>query len=204
MSDSSIEYTTSDYFETLINSGIGDESDWHFSCNQCGRRLDDEPCPDHAPVDVPGLRRVVCDKAGHPRMWFLDGDYYDPPCMYCVSAGQAERIAHYERCRHWAWRRMRIFRRAAGYARSLGIVTGYSTSWGGGNPGHRGCTHGFRWRGKRDYLLGWPSWKWRCLFRRHWPAEHVAFGLCTKCLPCPDCGATTGRNCCTCDNAVKP
>lgn len=183
------------YFETIVCTDKSDGSaDWHYICNLCSRRLDDGPCPDHAPTDIPGLRLVECDaEPRHPSVWFVDGDYYEPPCMYCISADQAKRIDYFQRCRHWAWRRTRLFSRITGRAYALGIIGGSGSSYGNGEYAHHGCTYGLRWRGKRNYILGWPTWKWSCLLKqRHWPAEFVGLNSCSKCFPCPDCGATRG------------
>lgn len=185
--------TTTAYFETLVLGETPDgELDCYFACNICDRRLDDGPCPDHAPLNVPGLQLADCyAEPRHPRTWALAGDNYGIPCMYCAYDALDERVQYLERCRHWAWRRTKLFKKLAGRAYALGIVGGYGISGGGGQYAHRGCAYGFRWRGSRSYILGWPTWKWSCLLRkRHWPAVFVGLESCTKCLPCPDCGGT--------------
>lgn len=186
--------TTPAYFETLImGDGPDGRLDCYFACNLCDRRLDDGPCPQHAPLNVPGLQLADCTaEPRHARTWVLDGDTYGAPCMYCAYDAMNERVKYLERCRHRGWRRTRPFKWLAGCAYSLGIVIGYGISHGGGEYGHNGCAHGFRLLGKRSYILGWPTWKWSCLLRKHhWPATFVGLDSCSKCLPCPDCGSTT-------------
>jgi hypothetical protein len=47
------------------------------------------------------------------------------------------------------------------------------------------------------YVLGKPRWWWECLHRQsrggehrwHRPIHPFAFGMCARCVPCPDCGA---------------
>lgn len=174
--------------------GDDDSPKAYFICNVCGVTVDDAPCTEHAPLNTPGLILVECDATPrHSRTWVLDSEGFTPPCMYCMYDGLQERVDYLERCRHWPWRRSRLFWRLASRAYWLGIVSGYGTSFGGGPYGHRGCAHGFGWRGQRPYILGWQRWKWSCLLRgRHWPGEFVGLGCCSKCLPCPDCGATSG------------
>lgn len=187
--------TATAYFEMLVMGEAEDGSTvCHFACNICDRNVDDEPCPDHAPTDVPGLTLTECTaEPRHARVWTLAGDYYDAPCMYCVADDQAKKIAYHERCRHWGWRRTRLAHWAALKAYSLGIAGGGGAEYSGGEYGHHGCIIMPRWRGKRHYILGWPRWKWSCLLKqRHWPGEFVGLDSCSKCLPCPDCGATVG------------
>ena len=40
-----------------------------FACNICGTPVDDQPCPDHAPTAVPGLRLVDCDAEPRHLLW---------------------------------------------------------------------------------------------------------------------------------------
>jgi hypothetical protein len=185
--------TATAYYETLVmDEDPQGDTICYFACNICERRLDDGPCPDHAPLDVPGLQLAECDaKRRHACTWVLAGDNYGVPCMYCAYDTLNERLKYLDRCRHWGWRRTRLFKKLADRAYALGIVGGYGISHGGGQYDHHGCAHGFRWRGKRNYVLGWPTWKWSCLFRkRHWPATFVGLDACTKCYPCPTCGGT--------------
>ncbi|MGI8333433.1 hypothetical protein ACRYCC_26070 [Actinomadura scrupuli] len=191
------------YLEVFVMDDRPDGNpDCYFACNICERRLDDGPCPDHAPLNVPGLQLVECDaQPRHPHVWMVASEAYDPPCMYCAYELQQGRIDELTRCRHWGWRRSRLFGRVASRAYGLGVVTGYGTSFGGGPYAHHGCVHGFHWRGRRPYILGWERWKWNCLFRqRHWPGVFIGMECCAKCAPCPECGSTTTCFYGTCDN----
>lgn len=83
----------------------------------------------------------------------------------------------------------RIARWLAGRAYALGVISGSSMRYDS-STGCKGCTKVF-WRGRRSYVLGWPLVNWRCsLAFHHWPTQDkIAFGFCTKCLPCGDCGS---------------
>lgn len=186
----------------------GDGSpDCYFVCNICDRRVDDAPCPDHAPINVPGLFLVPCDATPrHVRVWILDFDTrdYGVPCMYCAHEAMQERVEWLERCRHWPWRRWKLLWRLASLAYGLGVIAGYGGSYGG-KYGHHGCVGWFRWRGHRPYILGWQDWKWGCLLRqRHWPGVFLGAGCCSKCAPCPDCGSTDSCFGGACDKIQGP
>src|SRR4051812_41736289 len=98
------------YFEEFVmDDGPDGSPDYHFACNICARRLHGGPCPDPAPLDVPGLQLVKCDaEPRHPHGWMVASDAFEPPCMYCASACAHDRIDYLTRCRHWAWRRSRL------------------------------------------------------------------------------------------------
>lgn len=93
--------------------------DWGWVCSHCTNRVDDQPCPEHAPKDVPGLRLVECE-AGEQRHYLFahDRDDYGHGCPWCwherVSAElkplkeAAERRAH-----RWCWLLNRCKRMAA-------------------------------------------------------------------------------------------
>jgi len=88
------------------------------------------------------------------------------------------------------WRRWSVVHGLASWAYRLGVIAG---------DGVRGTVTGWRldsvrWRGRRVYLLGWPTMKWECLLLRHhwpyWPEDRPVFmGLCGRCLPWPCCGS---------------
>jgi hypothetical protein len=164
------------------------DCEWGFRCGTCGRWLNGDPCPAHAPFDVPGLQLAPCDAMPrHHRTWFLATDTgYEPPCMYCAWDAINQAHAGCDHSHHGTWRRWRITHKVVSRLTRLGVLTGpgftYSTHC-------RGCLHGFEW-GPGYYLLGWPRWKWRCLLRaRHWPGEEVLSEVCGKCAPCPECGS---------------
>lgn len=182
------------YREVFVvdDDDTGQEDVYEFRCQPCGRNVDDEPCPDHAPLDVPGLRQVGCGEPGH-RTWTVDRDDYGLPCPWCAWREADQRAADL-RVRvdwHGRWRGTRAARWAARWAYRLGVISGYSTGTCD-QPGHRWCIRKMSWRGRRPYALGWEAWKWRCLLRfRHWPGQEILSGYCGKCLPWPCCGSRT-------------
>lgn len=60
--------------------------DWGWLCNQdgCHNRIDEVPCPDHAPKVFPGLRLVECGAEPRHYLWAHDSDSYGPPCFWCM------------------------------------------------------------------------------------------------------------------------
>ncbi len=159
----------------------------HFECSQCERHVDNEPCPDHAPItDLPGLRLIECDATPKHYTWVHQRDDYGVPCPWCLLDDQAKRDAEARQCRHWGWRRTRLFRWFSFWAYSMGIISGSSHSTG---DGCNWCVRLF-WRGKRPYVLGFSRETWRCWLKgRHRRGEPVGFGFCGKCVPWPCCGS---------------
>lgn len=146
------------------------------------------------PPAPPGFELVECD--AEPRHWpvytHADSDFYPMPCLYCVNESTQKAVDALERRYHWLKHplRGRWAIRLLGKLYSLGVIAGYGTHYGGATDCNR-CIEGIRLRGRRPYVLGWPDWKWSCLItRRHWPGEGPLFGMCGKCVPCPDCGTT--------------
>lgn len=155
-------------------------------CGTCGRDVAEAPCPEHAPLSIPGLQLIGCEE-GHARTWVLTDDGYPPPCPWCVIDAEARAHEGCEHARHGRWRRWKVTHRALLDLYSLGVVAGYGSRIGGGC---QGCATGIRF-GRSGYLLGWPRWKWQCLLSaRHWPGEEVLRGMCGKCAPWPCCGST--------------
>lgn len=163
--------TETPYLETFgCRSDTGEgcdhdgDHDWGWACGTCRRDLADGPCPEHAPVDVPGLMVTDCTaEPRHARTWVLASDGYGAPCMYC--AYDAESAAHEgcEHSHHHRWRRSRIAARLLGCGYSLGFVACYGHRWGGGC---RRCLTGVRF-GRNGYLLGQENEWWTCLLRHH-------------------------------------
>lgn len=99
------------------------------------------------------------------------------------------------------WRRWELPRTVSGWLYVVGITsTGGGTRWCGrdpiGGPIHDLPQLRSVWNGRRLYVLGRPTWWWECHRRqglhiagRHAPARPFAFGICARCVPCPDCGA---------------
>lgn len=144
------------------------------------------------PVTVHDLVKVDCTaEPAHEPMWmkFDDELWWAPSCPICSYERERDAHAGCRHSHHRAWRRWKITRRALGWAYSMGLVSG----WGQTYDGYcNGCVSGvLPVRGRRTYALGWPTWKWGCLFKgRHWPGQFIGLGLCTKCAPCPECGST--------------
>lgn len=156
----------------------------HFECSVCDRDVTDEPCPVHAPINVPGLRLADCDATPRHYMWVHQRDDYGFPCPACRIWEQAEQDRLARQCRHWPWRSWRITSWLSRQAYSLGVLTGGAIAWG---DGHDACVTFGRWRGHRSYLLGVQRATWRCWSRGHWRGEEVGFGFCGKCVPWPCC-----------------
>jgi hypothetical protein len=175
-----------------VEEGTGAEV-YAFRCNICDRTLTDGPCPDHAPLDVPGLRPVGCWQQPPHLGWVVDAEDYGAPCPWCERDDCAGRVADLEvaRDRHGRWRGSRAASWLLGKAYAAGLIAGYSVGTCR-QPGHRWCAGRVSWRGRRPYVLGFRREEWRCILRyRHWPADPIIFGFCSKCMPCPDCGSRT-------------
>lgn len=157
-----------------------------FLCSICNRPTDEQPCPDHAPTDVPGLQLVECDATPRHWLWVLDRDDYGAPCFWCERDRYAEREWQADTCRHWPWRRWKLTRRLASWAYQLGVIAGSGTRTGNGCDW---CLYHVSWRGKRPYVLGAARETWRCWHRGHRRGESVGFGYCGKCIPWPCCGS---------------
>lgn len=173
------------YFETLV---FFEDERAGFACNQCARDVSETPCPDHAPLAVPGLHQAECEADPPHVVYGLDGDHcgYGMPCPLCMVAEYVERERQARWCRHWGWRRWPVTAWVLGWAYRLGVVSGYGISYG---EGHDGCHKLGSWSGSRPYVLGVRRETWRCWRRGHRRGEEVGFGFCGKCVPWPCCGA---------------
>ena len=92
---------------------------------------------------------------------------------------------------HRAWRRWQITRKLATWLYVTGITSnGGGLRWGAGCDG---CQTMPTWtKTRRVYVLGVKMDTWRCILKmHHWPGDPIGFGMCSKCLPCPDCGSKT-------------
>lgn len=125
----------------------GTDCDWGWICNAdgCRIRVDDVPCPEHAPVAFPGLRLVECQ--AEPRHWLFshDREDYGHGCPACRSkqlwAQLVELRVSTHRYRHGGWRRWRVTWWVVRVLRRVGLVRGSGMSWG---DGCRGCVE-WRW-----------------------------------------------------------
>ena len=94
------------------------------------------------------------------------------------------------------WRRWNLSRWVSSQLYASGIACGgsYGSDWSGVHTGRiifSGTKN--KHNGKRRapvYVLWWPLRKWRCVFvQRDWPTNDIiAFNLCSKCIPCHECG----------------
>jgi len=97
-----------------------------------------------------------------------------------------------------SWRRWWIVHRLARCGYALGLLAGFGVQFDWSGRWLSGWYPvGVRWphNGRRRrpvYVLGWKVANWGCLLRRHhWPTRYkVAFDLCGRCAPCPDCRST--------------
>ncbi|MFI6228577.1 hypothetical protein ACIBCR_14850 [Micromonospora echinospora] len=172
-----------------------------FACSICGTPVDDRPCPDHAPTQVPGLRLVDCDNEPPHIIFVHDADDYGVPCFQCRLAEYAEQERQARQCRHGGWHSWRITGRLATLAYGLGITSGNAYSYG---DGHDGCVTDIRFRGSRPYILGVSRDTWRCWFSGHRRGEPVGAGFCGKCVPWPCCGAISEAHAEKCPEADLP
>lgn len=170
----------------------GEDEDFVEYLTRCGDHWIDNPPP--APE---GFELMECTAT--PRHWpeyrIVDDDFYPGFCSGCQY--QTLNESHRRlRCKadHRKWKSWKMWWRIAGRLYTLGI-----TSSGGGVSYGR-CEfcgigrqhHAPRWRGKRPYILGVQRETWTCLLRYHHRRQlsHYTRGLCTVCLPCPECGST--------------
>lgn len=175
-----------------------------FVCSTCERSVDDGPCPDHAPREVPGLALVECEATPRHWAWVLasDANGYGIPCYACMLNEQAaeRRAAEDRRNQHWVnrWRYWSLTSKVASRAYVLGVIGGYGQSMEA--SGWRVC--GFRWRGSRPYILGVKREVWRCwLIGHHRRGEEVGFGFCGKCVPWTCCGSQAADHAAGCAEA---
>ena len=179
------------YREVLVMDDEHPSGRVGFVCAICRRELDSRPCPDHAPVDVPGLTLVDCQATPRHWLWVLasDGNDYGLPCWRCEVERSSK--AGYEqaqrRARHWArrWRGWPATRWLVGKASSLGVIAGYCLEVG--TPTR---VEGIFWRGRRHSILGVGRDAWRCLLiGHHRRGEDFGGGWCGKCAPWRCCGS---------------
>lgn len=165
--------------EGCVHEGECDQ-DWH--CATCRRRLDGQPCPDHAPVVFPGLELVECYAQPRHWLWAYKNDAYGTGCTACQIDSEMDAHRGCAHSQHRAWRRLGLLRWLAGHGYAAGFIRSTGESYGGGC---NGCLT-FRW-GRSSYVL-WKSrdW-WGCLLRRrHLFRESPLDGMCERCYPLPD------------------
>lgn len=118
------------------------DCDWGWCCNAdgCRTRVDEQPCPQHAPIVFPGLRPVECQAEPRHYLYSHDRDDYGHGCPGCYSKWLFDQLVELRqathRYRHRAWRRWRVTVRAVRLLRRIGLDRGSGMSWG---DGCRGC-----------------------------------------------------------------
>lgn len=99
--------------------GSDRDCDWGWLCNAdgCDIRVDDGPCPEHAPIAFPGLRLVECQ--AEPRHWLFvhDREDYGHGCPLCWCDQTALEMAPLKaaadrRVHRWCWVLNRVKRLA--------------------------------------------------------------------------------------------
>lgn len=115
---------------------------WGWICSHCPQRVDEQPCPDHAPKQAPGLRLVECHAT--PRHWLFAHDREDyghgcPWCWYEQAATDLTPLkeAAEKRAHRWCWLRNRLKRLAI----RLGVARATCYSWS-----HARCHVDIKWR----------------------------------------------------------
>lgn len=142
------------------------------------------------PAAPEGILRIECE--ADPPHWpiytaHVDG-MYPAYCWFCQSAEYSKQIEELKHRSHHRWWKWRAYRWLARHGYSWGLTAG--SSWGN-MCSLCGTTTRINWRGKRSYILGQSREAWTCLLRyHHRRTPHEGCGLCTTCLPCPDCGST--------------
>lgn len=162
-----------------------DEGDGYveYLCRQADEWRENPPA---APA---GFHLIECTAT--PRHWpiytVIDHDFYEAPCPMCQYKHVAEAHQGCEHSHHRAWRRWRVTHKLLNWGYSLGFFAGHGWKTG---SGCRGCAVGVHF-GKSPYLLGQRREWWACVLKRHhWPTKQlIALGMCSKCLPCVDCGS---------------
>lgn len=139
---------TGPYLEILAD-GDQRENEIYFVCATCDTDVTWQPCPEHAPVDVPGLVLAECDAAEpHARTWVLARENgYGTPCPWCLLADA--RAAHdgCEHALHGRWRSWSVTKRVLSLLSRVGAAT-YAARY---SKDCRGCRTNIRigWRRSR-------------------------------------------------------
>lgn len=135
------------YLEMLAD-GDQRENSVFFVCNQCDADVTEAPCPEHAPIDIPGLRIAECRASvPHQRTWVLDREDYGAMCPWCLAKEAGERHEGCEHAAHGRWRSWRVTRVVLSVLCRVGLVS-YGFRYGGGCEGCRTAIR-FGWRRSR-------------------------------------------------------
>lgn len=168
----------------------GDDEDYVAYLGRCADHWIGNPPP--APE---GFELMECHS--EPRHWpeyrVIDDDFYPGYCSGCQYNALRETASKWEcRAMHRRWKSWHILGWLNGKAYVLGIIAGSGVAYG--RCEHCGIGRQYmrpRWRGKRPYILGVYRETWICLRHGHRRRESiVSRGICTVCLPCPECGST--------------
>jgi len=177
---------------------MGDDEDYVAYLGRCADQWTKTP-----PEAPDGFERITC--LNHwPLYTVTDDDFYPAPCPACVADSMSRTVSEL-RCRaeHRRWKSWRVLGWLSGKAYWLGLTCSGGVTYG--RCQHCGIGrqhHRPRLRGKRPYILGVQRETWDCWRRGHRRREsHWTRGLCTVCLPCPDCGSTAPEHW-SCDPAT--
>lgn len=169
---------------------MGDDEDIVDYLGRCADQWTTSPPP--APE---GFELVPCE--ANPRHWpeyrLVDEDFYPAPCARCVYDDlRADRDRLACKAQHRRWKSWRVLGWLGSKGYALGVIAGHGVTYGRCEHCGIGRQYGaVRWRGKRPYVLGVSRDSWACLRRGHRRRELVfGRGICTVCLPCPECGST--------------
>lgn len=167
----------------------GDDEDFVEYLTRVGDLLVERP-----PAAPPGFVLVEC--TAEPRHWpeyhVAEDVFYPAPCSRC-QMDSFSKSANEWRCKatHRRWKSWAILGWLGRKGYSLGAIGGCGTSYGRCEFCGIGRQHTRpRWKGSRPYILGVKRETWACLRRGHRRQEHISCGLCSVCMPCPECGST--------------
>lgn len=167
---------------------MGDDEDYVAYLGRCADQWTQTP-----PEAPHGFVRISC--LNHwPVYTVADDDFYEAPCPGCLIDSSYNE-ANEMRCKaqHRRWKSWRALGWLSRKAYSWGVAAACGTSYGRCRYCGIGVQHHRpRWRGSRPYILGVSRETWACLRRGHRRAEsHWSRGICTICLPCPECGSAS-------------
>ena len=157
-------------------------------------RVSDVLCETPPPAPR-GFMLIPCEASPrhYPEYRVAEDVFYPAPCLTCQFDATYRDLCE-ARCKlqHRRWKSWRAWGWLSSKGYVLGVIGSCGTSYGRcefcgiGRQHHRP-----RWTGKRSYILGVSTDTWACLRRGHRRQEsHWSGGICTVCLPCPECEST--------------
>lgn len=103
-----------------------------WRCNLCGRNVNDAPCLEHAPTEVPGLILARCEKDPRHNVFIYaneGAEAYGTGCTACDNIALADTALRLRHATHRLWRRSRLTRRVLGLAYRLCLISGWGTDY---------------------------------------------------------------------------